>query len=263
MKKKILSLCLVAVIAVMAIAGASLAYLTDTDKADNVFAIGNVEIKLVEQQRNETGDALEAFEQNKTLYPIVGSAQGEKDGFGLPTAKNYIDKIIRVENLAGDAYVRTYVAIPTVLDNVGNASQNILHFNNGNKFVAEGGKTDGDALNADFANWGEETLVATNYSIEGVAYNIYSYTYNKVMTKDEITGSACIVGFYLDAGVDYDTENKEYTITRNGVTTPINYDFSQGVTIPVYAVGVQVEGFEDADTAIDTAFGADFNPWAK
>ena len=117
MKKKILSICLVAVIAVMAIAGASLAYLTDTDDADNVFEVGNVQIELVEQQRNENGE-LEAFEDDKTLMPIVGSAQGEKDGYGLPTAKNYVDKIVNVKNTGkSDAYVRVIVAVPAGLDN--------------------------------------------------------------------------------------------------------------------------------------------------
>ena len=52
MKKKILSICLVAIIAFTAIAGASLAYLTDRDSAENVFTFGNVEIEL-----NETFEA--------------------------------------------------------------------------------------------------------------------------------------------------------------------------------------------------------------
>ena len=46
MKKKILSICLVAVIAAMAIAGASLAYFTAEDSAENVFTVGNVAIDL-------------------------------------------------------------------------------------------------------------------------------------------------------------------------------------------------------------------------
>ena len=262
MKKKILSLCLVAALAATAVIGGTLAYFTDTDEATNTFTTANVSIQLIEQQRNDEGTALEPFEQGKVLYPIAGSAQGDKDQFGLPTAGNYVDKIITVKNLASDAYVRVYVAIPTVLDNVGDASQNILHFNGGNKFVAEGGKTDGNALNEDYANWGAETLVAQGFTMDdGIDYNIYSYTYNKVMTKDMITGSACTVGFYLDKGVDYDNEKNCYTI--NG--TEIEFDFSKGVTIPVFAVGAQVAGFETAgaDAAIDAAFGADFNPWAE
>lgn len=77
MKKKVLTVCLVAVIAIMAVAGASLAYLTDTDAEDNVFTVGNVTIDLIEQERGENG--LQDFTQNKKLLPIVGSAQGDKD----------------------------------------------------------------------------------------------------------------------------------------------------------------------------------------
>ena len=95
MKKKIVAICLVAVIAVMAIAGASLAYLTDTDDADNVFAVGNVQIKLVEQQRDENG-GLEDFEDNKTLMPHSLTASGT-DGKKLFVAMfdnfNYNDSI--------------------------------------------------------------------------------------------------------------------------------------------------------------------------
>ena len=117
MKKKIVTCSLVVALLVIGVIGASLAYFTDTDKADNVFTTGNVKIKLNEQQRNDKGDALEAFEQNKVLNPIVGSAQGEKDQFGMPTAANYVDKMVTVTNTGkNDAYIRAYFAIPSALD---------------------------------------------------------------------------------------------------------------------------------------------------
>lgn len=47
-KKKIVSLCLAAVLVVMAIAGATVAYFTDTKTADNTFTMGNVKITLDE-----------------------------------------------------------------------------------------------------------------------------------------------------------------------------------------------------------------------
>lgn len=47
-KKKIITLALVAIIAVTAIASASIAYFTDTKTANNVFTLGNVMIKLDE-----------------------------------------------------------------------------------------------------------------------------------------------------------------------------------------------------------------------
>ena len=44
MKKKIVSLALVAALAAICIVGASLAYFTDKDNADNTFTVGNVKI---------------------------------------------------------------------------------------------------------------------------------------------------------------------------------------------------------------------------
>ena len=76
MKKKILSICLVAVIAVMAIAGASLAYFTAEDTATNVFTVGNVAIDLTEPEWDKKG-AVDAPE----VYPGEALA---KD----PTVKN-------------------------------------------------------------------------------------------------------------------------------------------------------------------------------
>ena len=49
MKKKIISLCLVAALAVVAIAGTSLAYFTDKDAKTNTFTLGNVDIELTEK----------------------------------------------------------------------------------------------------------------------------------------------------------------------------------------------------------------------
>ena len=136
MKKKIVALCLCVALAVVAIGGATLAYFTDTDDATNTFAVGGVKIDLIEQQVNEDGTALEDFEQNQVLMPIVGSAQGEKDALGMPTAKNYVDKMVTIENTGSEkAYIRAYFAIPSALDDgyeTFNAGMNVLHFNFGN-----------------------------------------------------------------------------------------------------------------------------------
>ena len=252
MKKKILALALVVVLAVTAVTGATLAYFTDEAEATNTFTTAKIDIALKEQQRGANG--LEPFAQNKKLFPIVGSAQGEKDAMGMPVAKNYVDKIITIENLATstDAYVRLYIAIPSALDNVKDAGQNVLHFNFGNDFAT------GEYTTADYANWGAETLLTTNFAIDGTNYNIYYRDYNKVMTKNTETGSAAYVGFYLDSQVDYDNDNNYYTI--NG--EEIKFNFSNGVTIPVYAVGVQAAGFDACAAAVDAAFGANFNPFA-
>ena len=61
-KKKIVSLCLAAVL-VMAIAGATVAYFTDTDTKDNTFTVGNVDITLTEPNWEGSGkeDAPEVY----------------------------------------------------------------------------------------------------------------------------------------------------------------------------------------------------------
>lgn len=62
-KKKIVSLCLAAVLVVMAIAGATVAYFTDTDTKDNTFTVGNVDITLTEPNWEGSGkeDAPEVY----------------------------------------------------------------------------------------------------------------------------------------------------------------------------------------------------------
>ena len=149
MKKKIVALCLCVALAVVAIGGATLAYFTDTDEATNTFTAGGVEIALIEQQRNADSSALEPFENNKNLMPIVGSAQGEQEivgGVKLPTAENYVDKIMTIKNTGkSDAYVRIFVAVPTALQNgqTPNAPRyDVLHWNFNGDSCAEGQWTD-------------------------------------------------------------------------------------------------------------------------
>ena len=48
MKRKIVTVCLAAVLVIIAAAGASLAYLTDTKTEKNTFTVGNVKIELLE-----------------------------------------------------------------------------------------------------------------------------------------------------------------------------------------------------------------------
>lgn len=272
MKKKIISLCLVLALALTAIGGATLAYFTDTDDATNTFTTGNVKIELIEQERGDNG--LQDFNNNKVLNPIVGSVQGDKDKYGLPTAANYVDKIVTVKNLAQDAYVRVYIAVPAALEN-NDASKNILHWNVGNKFTAAGDYT-GNSNTADYtANMGSVVQLAGTTNIGGIEYNVYYQTYKKVLTKNEVTGSAFMVGMYLDQNVDAEemividenvginpdgTWPTKTVYTINGQT--IDFDLTN-VTIPVFAVGAQAAGFTDADTAINAAFGANYNPWGK
>lgn len=260
-KKQITALATCVATVAIAVVGGTLAYFTDTDKATNTFTTANVKINLIEQEReyNEDGSVkgLKDFTNNKVLYPIVGSAQTDtKDGYGMTTAENYEDKIVTIKNLSSDAWVRLYYAVPTALDNATDDSQDIIHLNLGNRvdFEAKGQYNTGDWNPLYKDNVGQETYVGTA-TIDSVEYNVYYFDYNKVVIKDEVT-AAFLAGVYMDKNVDHD--GTDYTI--NG--QKIDYDFTKGVKIPVYAVGVQSQGFDTCAEAVTAAFGANFNPWA-
>ena len=253
MKKKITALALVVAILAIAIIGGTLAYFTDTDKATNTFTAGGVKIALIEQQRNADHTALVDFEQNKNLMPIVGSAQGEQEmvgGVKLPTAKNYVDKIMTIKNTGvSDAYVRIFVAVPTALQNgqTPNAPRyDVLHWNFNGDSCADG-------------QWTDEIVVANPTVIDGVEYKIYSRTYKTALKANDVTATPAYIGFYLDKTVDMNADG-EYTVDWGNGPEAIDYDLSKGVTIPVFAQAIQADGFTDAAAAF-AASGLPANPW--
>lgn len=252
-KKKILVLALtLAMVAILAVGG-SLAYLTDNKSATNTFTVGNVKIALIEQERGENG--LQAFTQNKKLYPIVGSAQGEQDEYNMPVAKNYVDKMVTIKNTGSEkAYIRAYFALPSVLDDgyeTFNAGKNVLHFNFGN--TAAGASTDGVQwiwMHGSKWNYFETT-------ISGIKYNVYYADYYQAVDAGATT-EQLVKGVYLDKSFEM-RDDGAYAF-GNKLTLDDGWDWSK-VSCPVFAVACQAEGFANAADAIEAAFGANYNPW--
>ena len=256
-KRKILALasavCMVAILAI----GGTLAYFTSTDKETNTFTVGGVTIDLIEQQRGEKDGekTLVPFEDEKVLMPIVGSAQGEQEvvgGVKLPTAKNYVDKIISIKNTGkSEAYVRVFVAVPTALQNgqTPNAPRfDVLHWNFNGDSCADG-------------QWTDEIVVANPTVIDGVEYKIYSRTYTTALKPGDTTRTPAYIGFYLDKTVDKNADGK-WTVDWGKGPEVIDYDLGNGVKIPVFAQAVQAAGFGNAKDAF-AASGLPSNPWAK
>ena len=124
MKRKIVTVCLAAVLVIIAVAGASLAYLTDTDERTNTFTVGDVDITLVEQRKGANG--LESYgEGSYKLKP------------GKSNDGNAVSKIVTVKNNGTeDAYVWVELRIPAYLvsneykaEPHTNESKNALHWN--------------------------------------------------------------------------------------------------------------------------------------
>ena len=256
MKKKITAIFLCVALVAIAVVGASLAYFTDTDNETNTFTVGNVKIDLIEQQRGENG--LEPFEQNKKLYPIVGSAQGEKDDLGMPTAKNYVDKMVTIQNTGSEkAYIRAYFAIPSALDDgyeTFNAGLNVLHFNFGNK-VENGVVTSTEGVEWIWTHGSKWNYFET--TIDGIKYNVYYADYYQAVDAGATT-EQLVQGVYLDKTFDI-KDGKCYAFGKE-VTLDDGWNWNS-VSCPVFAVACQAEGFDNAAAAMDAAFGANYNPW--
>ena len=229
MKKKILSLCLVIALAATAVVGGTLAYFTDTDAQKNTFTTGNVAIDLWEDFGDNDAEGIEK------LLPATGSAQAG-------TLKNGIEKEVYVTNDGSeDAYVRVHIAIPSILDDAQpnfDASKNVLHFNYAPETVEDGKWNWSNSVDGTTgSNWNFYTT-----TIDSKSYNVYVVTYETKLAKDESTVDA-MSQVYLDS----ETTNED--ITRIKVTLGDNW------YIYVAAEGTQAEGFDDAYTALNTAFG--------
>ena len=251
MKKKIVAICLVACLAVMAIAGASLAYFTAEDTADNVFTMKGIKVELNEE-----------FEQGSELLP------------GLD-----INKDVFVKNTgSSDAYVRVHIAIPAALDD-GDPSfaayNNFLHWNFTKDSIADGQwswlpeMSDGVGYKGNGAgNWYYYTT-----NIDGIDYAVYVVTYRTALAAGEQTATQALDKVYVDATVDCEwdeaTNGFVYTDTKGNTVAPSQFaDANGNVHIKVFAEAAQTATFDDAYDALNTAFGtpgaADYvAPWNK
>lgn len=255
-----LSLCMIAILAV----GGTLAYFTDTDSATNVFTVGNVQIEQYEKDRNGNDYGSDP----KKLAPIVDDS---KDTNGYHMGKNYIDKIVTVKNTGTeDAYIRTHIAFPAVLDNGANtfrADKNILHWNGASANDTFGAANPTDLLDND---WYWDADLTTDWpgkggnwnfyktTIEGIEYNVYVATHKSAVKAGETTAPN-LLGLYLDEKVDY---NGTSYVNQDGQT----FEFPSKINVLVASEAVQTEGFDNAVEALNKAFGepsATNNPWTK
>ena len=250
MKKKTIVLVATVVMMLAALAiGGTLAYFTDKEVATNEFTLGNVVIDLVEEQRDGNG-GLEEFEDDKVLLPIVGSAQGEKEavgGYNLPTAENWVDKIVTVDNEGTQpAYVRVLFAFPADMDDAQSAAEMMLHWN-----------YDG----SEASNTWTRTDCGVKVTVGEKDYNVYNYTYNAILPVDGTTASPAITGLYIDSRVDATVdENGAVTYSmKNGRDEVVSATYAKDTApkLLVLAQGVQSAGFEDqgADAALTAGFG--------
>ena len=111
----------------------------------------------------------------------------------------------------------------------------------------------------------------TNYNtytttIDNVEYRVFVVTYMTKLAKGDTTATDAIYQVYLDKYADTADDGETYTAPANvGDRTKALSSDLNNYKIYVVAEGTQAEGFNNAYTALDTAFGTpgSYNPWAK
>lgn len=270
--KKLIGLLLVVAL-VGAAVGGTLAYLQDTDSDVNVMTLGNVYIEQHEYEREINADGtyktdtidgktsyiLKDFTQAKPLLPIVGDPNEpgnspayagydstivrmtQVDSYGsmeVFAGKNAQDKFVTVENTGkSDAYVRTLVAIECGTGDAG-------LIGTGTRCVPAK-----DAATST-SPWVSNEI--GTISVENNTFILFEYVYRGASDVPRHVNGV------LPAG-DTSYPNLCQVYLKHNATNEdmeaIDGNNNGTLDILVLSQAVQAEGFADAETALDTAFG--------
>ena len=270
MRKKLLVLSLCVALAAIAIAGASLAYFTDTKSATNTFTVGNVKIDLIEstyhREGNDnsgdtsipdpthkvvaddgmkyvtTGHTMFTDEEIKTDAANYSTYIGER-GKNMVPGRNFAKCPYVVNTGANDAYVRIRVMIPHDGD-----------VDNGGIINAMFCSTATDSGEFQHGAKGEiwPVVEMNGYTDnKGLKYDVYTFTRNEPLKAGAMT--EWNVWNFVGIGKNVTSADIEKAI-GNGVITKSD-DGVLSLNVLVQADAIQAEGFADAKAAF-AAFDA-------
>ena len=155
MKKKFLVACLCVALAVLTIAGTTLAYLTSQDEVINTFTVGKVEIKLDEAKANADGTLVEGADRVKAnSYKLIPGHTYTKD----PT--------VTVLSGSESSYIKMTVTFSKAaeLDDIfkpnGADLTSIFTGYNAANWIAKGNTEDTTANTRTYEFWYKETVAA-------------------------------------------------------------------------------------------------------
>ena len=253
MKKIIALLLAVIMTATVSVAG-TMAYLTSEDSDVNVMTLGNVKIaqheyervvnadgsyEMVNSEKYGEGYKLQPFTQAKPLYPATGTITGwgtkvpfdqlDDGASGAQSVfaglNNVQDKFVLVENTGrSDAYVRTLIALE-----YGSNTKDIIGISTG-----------------DFWTWNDLGVMA----IDGNNFSVYEAIYAGSSTRH--------VGGILPAG-EYTYNSLGQIYLKNEATNEdmeaLDGNGNGTYDVLVLSQAVQIAGFDNAQEALDEAFG--------
>ena len=267
MKKKLTAIFLCVALVAIAVAGASLAYFTDTKSATNTFTVGNVKIDLIESRFHRegndnsgdtsipdpthkvvaddgmkyvtTGHTMFTNDQIKTDAANYSNYIGEK-GSNMVPGRNFAKCPYVVNTGANDAYVRIRVMIPHDgdVDNGG-----II-----NAMFCSSATSSGEFQHgANGVNW--PVVEVNGYTDDnGLKYDVYTFTRTEplkagAMTEWNVWNFVGIGKNATSADIEKAIQNDVITVTETdaGKTLSLN--------VLVEADAIQAEGFANAAAA--------------
>ena len=273
MKKKLLVLSLCVVLAAIAIAGASLAYFTDTKSATNTFTVGNVKIELLESRFHRQGsggsgdtsipaptqtasgmkyvsDGSKAFTDDEIKADATKYSEyiGER-GKNMVPGKNIAKSPYVVNTGANDAYIRIRVMIPS------DANRDYWQARSGGVIESQfctTAVTSGEFMHGKRDDYPIIDASGKGYVDEnGVKYDVYTFIRNEPLKPGEMT--EWNVWNYIGIADEATSANIQKAVDKGAIL--VSKDGTMTVNVLVQADAIQAEGFADAKTAF-AAFDA-------
>ena len=274
MKKKLTAIFLCVALVAIAVAGASLAYFTDTKSATNTFTVGNVKIDLIEsryhrQGYNSTNDSdipaptqtasgmkyvtngatIFTDEEIKTDAANYSNYIGER-GKNMVPGKNIAKSPYVVNTGANDAYIRIRVMIPS------DANRDYWQVYSGGVIESQfcsTAITSGEFMHNDKTTYNPFIDASGKGYVDenGVGYDVYTFIRTEPLKPGEMT--EWNVWNYIGIADEATSANIQKAINKGAIL--VSEDGTMTVNVLVQADAIQAEGFADA-TAAFAAFDA-------
>lgn len=267
-KKKFLAVALVAILAITAAVGSSLAYLKDTKTVTNTFTIGDVKIELLESRFHREGNDNSG---DTSIPDPMNTASGMKyvtDGHKAFTddeikadAETYMDeylaakgenmvpgrgvaKCVYVQNTGkNDAYIRIRVLVPS------EANNDFVDVKAGGIITNQWCSTsmiNGEFIDGKGGGWNNAPYIdKAKVTKDGVDYDVYTFVRKEALAAGAMTEWNVwnFIGIHKDAD-----SNDIETALRNGAIK-LAEDGTMTINVLVEADAIQADGFADAAAA--------------
>ena len=160
MKKKILVACLCVALAVLTIAGTTLAYLTSQDEVVNTFTVGNVQIKLDEAKANPDGSLVANADRVKAnSYKLIPGHTYNKDPM-VTVLKGSESSYIKMTVTFSKAAELDAIFAPTGAD-----MTSIFNGYDSTNWIYKGNTEDTEANTRTYEFWYKETVAAPDADV--------------------------------------------------------------------------------------------------